>query len=92
MDIDFIAMVASYSFDVKNIDIWALPFFKHNNSFIATVAWASHAFLVLFFSIFTLKLTFCQTYHVIIGIKLVGIFSNKLFCLFVKILDIFRYS
>ena len=30
-------MVADYSFDVKNIDIWALAFFKHNNSFIATV-------------------------------------------------------
>jgi hypothetical protein len=32
-----ITMVADYSFDVKNIDIWALAFFKHNNSFIATV-------------------------------------------------------
>jgi hypothetical protein len=32
-----IAMVADYSFDVKNIDIWAPAFFKHNNSFIATV-------------------------------------------------------
>ena len=32
-----IAMVADYSFYVKNIDIWALAFFKHNNSFIATV-------------------------------------------------------
>ena len=31
------AMVADYSFDVKNIDIWAPAFFKHNNSFIATV-------------------------------------------------------
>ena len=30
-------MVADYSFDVKNIDIWAPAFFKHNNSFIATV-------------------------------------------------------
>ena len=28
-------MVADYSFDVKNIDIWAPAFFKHNNSFIA---------------------------------------------------------
>ena len=34
-----IAMVANYSFDVKNIDIWAHAFFKHNNSFIDTV-WA----------------------------------------------------
>ena len=25
------------SFDVKNIDIWAPAFFRHNNSFIATV-------------------------------------------------------
>ena len=32
-----IAMVADYSFDVKNINIWAPAFFKHNNSFIATV-------------------------------------------------------
>ena len=32
-----IAMVADYSFDVKNIDIWAPAFFKHNDSFIATV-------------------------------------------------------
>ena len=30
-------MVANYSFDVKNTDIWAPTFFKHNNSFIATV-------------------------------------------------------
>ena len=32
-----IAMGADYSFDVKNIDIWAPAFFRHNNSFIATV-------------------------------------------------------
>ena len=32
-----IAMVADYSFDVKNLDTWATAFFKHNNSFIATV-------------------------------------------------------
>ena len=32
-----IAMVADYLFDVKDIDIWAPTFFKHNNSFIATV-------------------------------------------------------
>ena len=32
-----IAMVDDYSFDVKNIDIWVPAFFKHNNSFIATV-------------------------------------------------------
>ena len=30
-------MGADYSFDVKNIDIWAPTFFRHNNSFIATV-------------------------------------------------------
>ena len=35
--ISSIAMVSDYSFDVKNIDIWAPAFFKHNNSFIATV-------------------------------------------------------
>ena len=35
-----IAMVADYSFYVKNIDIWAPAFFKHNNSFIATVVFA----------------------------------------------------
>ena len=32
-----IAMGADYLFDVKNIDIWAPTFFRHNNSFIATV-------------------------------------------------------
>ena len=32
-----IAMDAHYSFDVKNIDIWAPTFFKHNNLVIATV-------------------------------------------------------
>ena len=32
-----IAMVANYSFDVKNIDGWTPTFFKHNNSFVATV-------------------------------------------------------
>ena len=31
-------MGADYSFEVKNIEIWAPAFFKHNNSFIATVA------------------------------------------------------
>ena len=30
-------MFANYSFDVKNIGIWAPAFFKHNNSVIATV-------------------------------------------------------
>ena len=29
-------MVADYSFDVKNIDIWSPAFFRHNNSSIAT--------------------------------------------------------
>ena len=32
-----IAMGADYSFEVKNFEIWARPFFKHNNSFVATV-------------------------------------------------------
>ena len=31
------ALVDDYSFDMKNIDIWAPKFFKNNNSFIATV-------------------------------------------------------
>ena len=31
-------MGANYSFEVKNIEIWAPEFFKHNNSFIATVS------------------------------------------------------
>ena len=31
------ALVDDYSFDMKNIDIWAPTFFKHNNSLIATV-------------------------------------------------------
>ena len=32
-----IAMGADYSFEVKNIEIWAPAFFKHNNSSVATV-------------------------------------------------------
>ena len=32
-----IAIGADYSFEVKNIEIWVPAFFKHNNSFIATV-------------------------------------------------------
>ena len=36
--ISSIAMDADYSFDVKNIEIWAPAFFKHNNSFIAAVS------------------------------------------------------
>ena len=32
-----IVMVADYSFDVKNIDIWKLAFFENNNSFIVTM-------------------------------------------------------
>ena len=32
-----IAMVADYSFEVKNIEIWEPAFFKHNNSSVATV-------------------------------------------------------
>ena len=31
-----IAIVADYSYEVKNSEIWAPAFFKHNNSFIAT--------------------------------------------------------
>ena len=30
-------MSADNSFEVKNIEIWAPAFFKHNNSFVATV-------------------------------------------------------
>jgi hypothetical protein len=37
-----IAMVTDYSFDVKYIDIWVPAFFKHTNSFIATVYLLSH--------------------------------------------------
>ena len=32
-----IAIGADYSYEVKNSEIWAPAFFKHNNSFIATV-------------------------------------------------------
>jgi hypothetical protein len=32
-----IAMGADYSFEVKNIEIWAPAFFKHKQSFVATV-------------------------------------------------------
>jgi hypothetical protein len=40
-----IAMVTDYLFDVKNIDILAPAFFKHNNSFIATSEGIAHQFL-----------------------------------------------
>ena len=33
-----IAIDADYSYEVKNSEIWAPAFFKHNNSFIATVS------------------------------------------------------
>jgi hypothetical protein len=33
-----IAIGANYSYEVKNSEIWAPAFFKHNNSFIATVS------------------------------------------------------
>ena len=39
-----IAMVADYLFDVKIFDIWAPPFFKHNNSIIATVLQIIYSF------------------------------------------------
>ena len=32
-----IAMGADYSFEEKNIEIWAPAFFKHSNSVVATV-------------------------------------------------------
>jgi hypothetical protein len=32
-----IAIGADYSYEMKNSEIWAPAFFKHNNSFIATV-------------------------------------------------------
>ena len=32
-----IAMGADYLFEVKNIETWAPTFFKHNDSFLATV-------------------------------------------------------
>ena len=32
-----IAIGVDYSYEVKNSEIWAPTFFKHNNSFIATV-------------------------------------------------------
>ena len=32
-----IAIGADYSYEVKNSEIWTPAFFKHNNSFIATV-------------------------------------------------------
>jgi hypothetical protein len=35
--ISLIAIGADYSYEVKNSEIWAPAFFKHNNSFIATV-------------------------------------------------------
>ena len=30
-------MGADYSFEVKNIEIWVPAFFKHNNSYVATM-------------------------------------------------------
>ena len=57
-----IAIGADYSFEMKNCEIWATPFFKHNNLFIATVSffgtrccfimlwhhWLSILYIVLF--------------------------------------------
>ena len=37
-----IAIGADYSYDVKNGEIWAPTFLKHNNSFIATVYFRFH--------------------------------------------------
>ena len=48
-----IAMVADYSFDVKNIDIWAPTFFKQKNSFIATVYWIMISYAGAVFGIAT---------------------------------------
>ena len=48
-----IAIVADYSFDVKNIDIWAPAFFKHKNSFIATVYWIMISYAGAVFGIAT---------------------------------------
>ncbi len=39
-------MGADYSFEVKNIEIWAPAFFKHNNSFVATVLRNTNAFMI----------------------------------------------
>ena len=42
-----IAIGADYSYEVKNSEIWAPTFFKHNNSFIATVLGTVRQFLCL---------------------------------------------
>ena len=36
-------MGANYSFEVKNIEIWAPAFYKHNNTFVGTVC--NHAYI-----------------------------------------------
>ena len=46
-------MVTDYSFDVKNIDIWAPAFFKHKNSFMATVYWIMISYAGAVFGIAT---------------------------------------
>ena len=51
-----IAIDADYSYEVKNSDIWAPAFFKHNNSFIAAMHPAKFAKIWIFL-LFTL--TFC---------------------------------
>ncbi len=38
-----VAIGANYSYEVKNSEIWAPAFFKHNNSFIATVLVTHHS-------------------------------------------------
>ena len=46
-----IAIDADYSYEVKNSEIWVPAFFKHNNSFIATVLMKG---VFLFFPLLTL--------------------------------------
>ena len=48
-------MGANYSFEVKNIEIWAPAFFKHNNSFVTTVAFNDPAQQLVLFFFFKLK-------------------------------------
>ena len=47
-----IAIGADYSYELKNSEIWVPAFFKHNNSFIATVLWNNHSTRFINFSFF----------------------------------------
>ena len=59
-----IPMGADYSFEEKNIEIWAPAFFKHNNSFVTTVAAIdTESLFSLILSIFFIQSNIATVYN-----------------------------